>query len=77
MNLVNIAHAAMRILPYVMPNLGNLKGMSAQEVRSVLGKQIREEVFFAKMNRMAQTDENSSRIQEALKWMVSRLEEAA
>lgn len=76
-NLVNIAHAAMRILPYVMPNLGNLKGMSAQEVRSVLGKQIREEVFFAKMNRMAQTDENSSRIQEALKWMVSRLEEAA
>ena len=76
-NLVNIAHAAMRILPYAMPNLGNLKGMSAQEVRSVLGKQIREEVFFTKMNRIAQTDENTNHIREALKWLVAHLEEAA
>ena len=76
-NLVNIAHAAMRILPYAMPDFKNLRGQSAQEVRSAIGKQIREEVFFTKMDLLAQTDENGIHIQDALKWMASHLEEAA
>ena len=52
-NLVNIAHAAMRILPYVVPEFGHLRGQSAQEVRSSIGRQIRKEVFFAKMDLLA------------------------
>ena len=39
-NLVNIAHASMRILPYSMPKLEALRGKSAQEVRFILGRLI-------------------------------------
>jgi len=76
-NLVNIAHAAMRILPYVTPEFRHLRGQSAQEVRSAIGRQIRKDVFFAKMDLLAQTDKNSNHIQDALKWMASHLGEAA
>ena len=76
-NLVNIAHAAMRILPYVMPGLKHLRGQSAQEVRSAIGKQIRKDVFFAKMDLLAQTAENSYHIQDVLKWLASHSGEAA
>lgn len=76
-NFVNIAHAAMRILPYSMPGLEDLQGKSAQEVRFVLGKKILHEVFFAKMARMAQIDKNSEHNAQALKWLSSFIKDAA
>ena len=76
-NLVNIAHASMRILPYSMPKLEALRGKSAQEVRFVLGKLTQREVFFAKLAREAQTDKNICRIQNALKWLAAYSKDVA
>ena len=58
-NLINIAYAGMKILPYKDPDYEYLKGESTQEVRFVLGQAIRDEVFFANLLRSAQIDLNS------------------
>ena len=46
-NLLTICYASAKLLPYLSEDFAHLKGLSAQQIRFVLGRHIRQEVFFA------------------------------
>lgn len=77
LNLVNVAHSAMRLLPYLNPKLAGEKECSAQEVRSYLSGKIQMEVLFGTLALQAQTSKKSRQLDEALKLLFSCLGEAA
>lgn len=50
LNLLTIAYAVMKLLPYKVPKLfGDLVGASVQEIRFKVGQSIRRELFFAEL----------------------------
>ena len=66
-NLINVAHASMKILPYVEPSLEKYQGLSAQQVRFHMSELVRRNLFFDSLALQAQTLIKSNRfIQELI-----------
>ena len=66
LNLTNVAHALMKILPYQDERLEEYQDKSPQELRHELSRQIQKEVFFATLVSKAQSSINSSVLLKAL-----------
>ena len=45
LNVINVAYAAMKILPYADASFSKYRNLSPQELRSILDRQIQEQVF--------------------------------
>ena len=54
LNLICIAHASMRLLPYVDARFARFKDCSPQEVRMAISKQIHDELFLSRLADEAQ-----------------------
>ena len=66
-NLINVAHASMKILPYVEPSLEKYQRLSAQQVRFHISEIVRTNLFFDSLALRAQTLIKSNRfIQELI-----------
>lgn len=76
-NLLNLLHSSMKLLPYLLPELSKKQGQSAQEIRFFLGQQIRREVLLSKLRSEANMKKSPKPIQEALDWLFSRVLKAA
>ena len=48
-NLLSLCYTISKILPLLFPDISALKGASAQQVRFLLGRSIRQELFFASL----------------------------
>ena len=60
LNLICIAHASMRLLPYVDARFAKFKDCSPQEVRMAISKQIQDELFLSRLADEAQNTINSA-----------------
>lgn len=65
-NLINVAHASMKILPYVEPSLEKYQKMSAQQVRFQISEIVRANLFFDSLALRAQTMIKSNRFMQEL-----------
>ena len=45
LNVINVAYVAMKILPYADASFSKYRNLSPQELRSILDRQIQEQVF--------------------------------
>ena len=77
LNLICIAHAAMRLLPYIDARFAKFKDCSTQEVRMAISKQIQDELFLSRLACEAQNTINSAEILSVLRDMVKRWNNAA
>ena len=77
LNLINVSHSAMKILPYCSDALKGYRGRSSQDVRFVLGELIREQIFFVCLSEKAQTMKNSKAICAVLRRLSSFFNHAA
>lgn len=60
-NLINVSHAAMKILPYVEPSFEKYQKLSAQQVRFHVSELVRMKLFFDNLALRAQTLIKSNR----------------
>ena len=77
LNLICIAHASMRLLPYVDAQFARFKDCSPQEVRMAISKQIHDELFLSRLADEAQNTINSAEILSVFHDMVKRWNNAA
>ena len=77
LNLICIAHASMRLLPYVDARFARFKDCSPQEVRMVISKQIQSELFLSRLVTEAQNTINSAEILSVLHGIVTHWDNAA
>lgn len=76
-NLVNLVHSSLKMLPYLDEHFAKYKNASPQELRSHLSWQIQREIFFDTLVSKAQTAKNSTNLVQALYKLVSVAIEAA
>ena len=76
-NLVNLVHSSLKMLPYLDEHFAKYKNASPQELRNHLGWQIQREIFFDTLVSKAQTAKNSTDFVQALCKLVSVTTEAA
>lgn len=76
-NLVNLVHSSLKMLPYLDEHFSKYKNASPQELRSHLSWQIQREIFFDTLVSKAQTAKNSTDFVQALCKLVSVTTEAA
>ena len=77
LNLICIAHASMRLLPYVDVQFARFKDFSPQEVRMSISKQIQAEIFLGRLADETQNTINSAEILSVLRDMVKQWNNAA
>ena len=65
-NLINVAHASMKILPYVEPSLEKYQRLSAQQVRFHISEFVRSNLFFDSLALRAKTLIKSNRFMQEL-----------
>ena len=66
-NLINVAHASMKILPYLEPSLEKYQRLSSQQVRFHISEIVRANLFFDSLALQAQTLIKSNRFMQELK----------
>ena len=66
MNLINVAHASMKILPYVESSLEKYQRLSAQQVRFQISEIVRVNLFFDGLALRAKTMIKSNRFVQEL-----------
>ena len=66
LNVINIAHSMIKILPYIDSMFYEYRNMSAQGFRHKLKELINKEIFFASLADCAQTAKNFDIIMEFL-----------
>ena len=66
-NLINVAHASMKILPYLESSLEKYEKLSAQQVRFHMSEIVRGNLFFDSLALRAQTLIKSNRFMQELK----------
>ena len=49
LNVINVAYAAMKILPYADASFSKYRNLGPQELRSILDRQIQEQVFICSL----------------------------
>ena len=76
-NLVNLVHSSLKMLPYLDEHFAKYKNASPQELRSHLSWQIQREIFFDTLVSKAQTAKNSTDFVQALCKLASVTTEAA
>ena len=59
LNVINLAYTGMKLLPYIDADLSSFRDASPQEVRSTIGRQIREQVFIASFGKGGEVNINS------------------
>ena len=77
LNLICMAHASMRLLPYVDTRFTRFKECSPQEVRMAISKQIQDELFLSRLADEASNTINSADILSVLRDMVKHWNNAA
>ena len=77
LNLICMAHASMRLLPYVDTRFARFKECSPQEVRMAISKQIQDELFLSRLADEASNTINSADILSVLRDMVKHWNNAA
>ena len=77
LNLICIAHASMRLLPYVDARFAKFKDCSPQEVRMAVSKQIHDELFLSRLADVAPNTINSAEFLSVLHDMVMHWNNAA
>ena len=65
-NLINVAHASMKVLPYVEPSLEKYQRLSAQQVRFHISEFVRSNLFFDSLALRAKTLIKSNRFMQEL-----------
>ena len=70
-NLVNLVHSSLKMLPYLDEHFAKYKNTSPQELRSHLSWQIQREIFFDTLVSKAQTAKNSTILNHVLRKRVS------
>ena len=76
-NLVNLVHSSLKMLPYLDKHFAKYQNASPQELRSHISWQIQREIFFDTLVFKAQTAKNSADLVQALYKLVSITTEAA
>ena len=77
LNLVNIAHSAMKILPHQYACWKDFHNKSPQELRFAISEQIRRQVFLTALRTKAKTVEKSQEFFDMLTQLVKELWSAA
>ena len=77
LNLICIAHASMRLLPYVDARFARFKDFSPQEVRMAISKQIQDELFLSRLADGTPNTINSAYILSVLRDIVKHWNNAA
>ena len=77
LNLVNIAHSAMKILPHQCACWKDFRDKSPQELRFAISEQIRRQVFLTALRTKAETIEKSQGFFDTLTQLVKELWSAA
>ena len=67
LNVINVAYAGMKLLPFADPAFNKYRDASPQELRATLGHQMREQVFISGLELQAQVDIKSMLFEEWLK----------
>ena len=76
-NLQTLTYAFVRLLPWLSEDFSFLKGLSSQQARFTLGKNICQRVFFATFVAKLETAKKSPELIELLKTQISGLPDAA
>ena len=65
-NLVNLVHSSLKMLPYLDEHFAKYQNVSPQELRSRISWQIQRDIFFGTLVSKAQTAKNSTDLVQAL-----------
>ena len=76
-NLVNLVHSSLKMLPYLDEHFAKYKNASPQELRSHISWQIQREIFFGTLVAKAQTAKNPTDLIRTLCKLASSTSEAA
>ena len=76
-NLVNLVHSSLKMLPYLDDHFAKYQNASPQELRSHISWQIQREIFLGTLVSKAQTAKNPTDLVQALCKLVSSTYEAA
>ena len=76
-NLVNLVHSSLKMLPYLDEHFAKYQNVSPQELRSRISWQIQRDIFFGTLVSKAQTAKNSTDLVQALCKLDSETTEAA
>ena len=76
-NLVNLVHSSLKMLPYLDEHFAKYQNTSPQELRSQISWQIQREIFFGTLVTNAQNCKNPTDLVQALCKLVSSTSEAA
>jgi hypothetical protein len=76
-NLVNLVHSSLKMLPYLDKHFAKYQNASPQELRSHIRWQIQREIFLGTLVSKAQTAKNPTDLVQALCKLVSSTSEVA
>ena len=76
-NLVNLVHSSLKMLPYLDEQFSKYQNVSPQELRSHISWQIQREIFFGTLVAKAQTAKNPTDLVQALCKLSSETTETA
>ena len=76
-NLVNLVHSSLKMLPYLDEHFAKYQNASPQELRSHISWQIQREIFFGTLVAKAQTAKNPTDLVQALCKLASSTSEVA
>ena len=76
-DLVNLVHSSLKMLPYLDEQFTKYQNASPQELRSHISWQIQREIFFSTLVSKAQTAKNSTDLVQALCKLALETTEAA
>lgn len=76
-NLVNLVHSSLKMLPYLDEHFAKYQNASPQELRSYISWQIQREIFLGTLVSKSQTEKNTADLMHALCKLASSISEAA
>ena len=76
-NLVNLVHSSLKMLPYLDDHFAKYQNASPQELRSHISRQIQREIFLGTLVSKAQTAKNPTDLVQALCKLASSTSEVA
>ena len=76
-NLVNLVHSSLKMLPYLDKHFAKYQNASPQELRSHISWQIQREIFLGTLVAKAQTTKNPTDLVQVLCKLASSTSEAA
>ena len=76
-NLVDLVHSNLKMMPYLDEHFAKYQNVSPQELRNHINWQIQREIFFGTLVSKSQTEKNTADLMQALCKLASSNSEVA